>query len=51
MLFYYEITPLSKKKKKKKKIILKKKKKKKNIILSKQILKLSCDPNVSLEDQ
>ena len=28
-----------------------KKKKKKNIILSKQILKLSCDPNVSLEDQ
>ena len=40
MLFYYEITPLSKKKKKKK-----------NIILSKQILKLSCDPNVSLEDQ
>ena len=29
----------------------KKKKKKKNIILSKQILKLSCDPNVSLEDQ
>ena len=40
MLFYYEITPLPKKKKKKKKIIL-----------SKQILKLSCDPNVSLEDQ
>ena len=40
MLFYYEITPLPKKKKKKK-----------NIILSKQILKLSCDPNVSLEDQ
>ena len=40
MLFYYEITPLSKKTKQKK-----------NIILSKQILKLSCDPNVSLEDQ